>query len=913
VAVPSLRNFVKYRAKQMAPYLPAPVKRRATRLQHLRHVQRNLVHLTNPAYLGSPEEIEVSWITPKGLPDLPRAGLELAPLTDADVNVIEDWLAAGPYDGDELLDRRTDNHGDELGRVMAALRLRLLLRDQPAEPMPVTGGRVLFDARSLQTAAFGTRGIGRFARSALLATRQSAGDGQVDLLVDRALERLPEDLAGACRQVRWIHPGQEQAYDLFIQPSPMTASAEPHAAVLHSAARKVAIVFDFIPAHYPTVYLRHAPHRVEYAAALDALRCYDSFIGISHLAAQELREVLGRDPVASTVAWPREVLPPDLPDPIPARGTGPIVVMTGDEPRKNTFGALAAIGVATAGAQTRDVVVLGLAEQDVAVHHTAIHAAIRPGEFRNAAHLSDEQMHALLRDSSAVVVTSFDEGLSLPIIEALRVGATVVASDIPAHRELIGTGRYLASPNDLDGLARAINRARGNARYQQQAWRSLTQHQHETLEDVIAREVRAYHRPGSMPPVTRPTGTAAANTRLSIGIATPWVPQRSGVADFSATTCRELAKICDLTVYTTSDAKIDATIDDGITHRHIDEVLVHGSEHDAFITVLGNSHLHIPHIDLMRKVDAIAVAHDTRMVEFYMAMRSPNGAAQVMLRNTGRKELDFPFDEQIDDMRLLQNAGFWEIAQQAAALVLHSPSAAPRIEAETGVQPHVLPFATQRYPWTDEVTDAMRQAAKQRLGFADDTIHLTTFGFADIRTKMMDLVVESANWLTQWGHRVHLHIAGASRPDVAAILAARAEEGGLAGFEITGHLEDEAFRDHLLATDVGVQLRVSPLLGVSGPLSDLAAFGPTSVASVGLCVDVDTPAYVHRLPDAVSPVMVAEAVEQALANPMPHAEREQERHAYLDRKSPRRYAEMLLEVCRQTMQDQGKGQDGAIR
>ena len=106
---------------------------------------------------------------------------------------------------------------------------------------------------------------------------------------------------------------------------------------------------------------------------------------------------------------------------------------------------------------------------------------------------------------------------------------------------------------------------------------------------------------------------------------------------------------------------------------------------------------------------------------------------------------------------------------------------------------------------------------------------------------------------------------------------------------------------------------MSPLLGVSGPLSDLAAFGTTSVASVGLCVDVDTPAYVHRLPDAVSPVMVAEAVEQALANPMPHAEREQERHADLDRKSPRRYAEMLLEVCRQTMQDQGKGQDGAIR
>lgn len=898
--MPSLKNFVKYRVKQFAPYLPERIRRPYTRAQHLRHVDRNLVHLTNPAYLGNPEPDVLTWITPEGLPPLPGAGLELDPLSEDDVRIVRDWLAAGPYDGDELLDRRTDNHGDELGRVIAALRLRLLLREGPQRPGAVGGGRVLVDARSLQTAAFGTRGIGRFARSALLAARASAGDSNIDLLVDRALERLPSDLAGTCGQVSWIHPGEEQAYDLFIQPSPMTASAEPHAAVLHSGARKVAIVFDFIPAHYPTVYLRHAPHRVEYAAALDALRLYDSYIGISHLAEQELRDFIGRTPTQSTVAWPRDVLPQGEAAPRAGSGRGPMVVMTGDEPRKNTFGALAAIGVATAGTgEERDVVVLGVAGQDVAVHHTAIHAAFRPGEAKNSAHITDDQMRTLLQESSVVVVASFDEGLSLPVIEALRAGATVVASDIPAHRELIGTGGFMAPPNDLDGLARAINRARRSSSHRQRAWATLQGHRHESIEDVIAREVSEHHHSPATTTRVPSTPTQPVPRRLSIGIATPWLPQRSGVADFSYTTCLELAKICDLTVYTTSDA----IVGDGISQRHVDEIITGENPHDAFITVLGNSHLHIPDIDLMRKVDAIAVAHDTRMVEYYMAMRSPAGAAQVMLRNTGRKVLDFPFDEQIDDMRLLQNAGFWEIAQQAKALVLHSPSAAPRIEEETGVRPYVLPFATQRFPWTDEVTDEMRREARARLGFAPDVIHLTTFGFADIRTKMMDLVVESANWLTQWGHRVSLHLAGASRPDVASVLTKRAVEGGLAGFEITGYLSDEVFRDYLLATDVGVQLRVSPLLGVSGPLSDLAAFGTTSVASVGLCVDVDTPAYVHRLPDAVSPVMVAEAIECALSNPMPHEERERERTAYLDRKSPRRYAELLLDVCRSTMVD----------
>ena len=111
---------------------------------------------------------------------------------------------------------------------------------------------------------------------------------------------------------------------------------------------------------------------------------------------------------------------------------------------------------------------------------------------------------------------------------------------------------------------------------------------------------------------------------------------------------------------------------------------------------------------------------------------------------------------------------------------------------------------------------------------------------------------------------------------------------------MTGFLTDEEFRDYLLAVDLGLQLRISPLLGVSEPLSDLAAYGTTSVASGGLAIDVDTPEYVDRLPDDVSPVMVAEAMEHRLANPIPHAERERMRLEYLAEKSPRRYAELLL-------------------
>jgi len=46
--------------------------------------------------------------------------------------------------------------------------------------------------------------------------------------------------------------------------------------------------------------------------------------------------------------------------------------------------------------------------------------------------------------------------------------------------------------------------------------------------------------------------------------------------------------------------------------------------------------------------------------------------------------------------------------------------------------------------------------------------------------------------------------------------------------------------------------------------------------------------------------MVAEALEHRLAHPIPHAEREAMRLDYIDRKSPQRYAQELMDLLLET-------------
>lgn len=885
-------RVARHKARVAAMKAPGPIQTALIRRRHLAHIKANLPTLIDPAYLGATPEFTVNWISPEGMPDLPKTGLAAGRLSAGDQAAAREWLDASTYDSDELLVLRTDNHDDELGRVIAALRVRLALAERPKPPIPASGAKVLFDARSLQTAAFGARGIGRFARTALDAARAQLGDDKLVLLVDDALEVLPESVAGTCEQVTWVPDAAVTRYSVLIQPSPMTSDLSPLVSLLCSGVHKIAIVFDFIPLHYPSVYLRHVGSSVEYAAAMDALALFDEFICISHTVKRELSELLGRTELDATVAWPEDVaITGESKLGIPS---GPIVIMTGDEGRKNTYGALAAIALATAGTDSeRDVLVIGMAGQETRVHHWSIHAAMRPGEAVTAGRLSDAQMHDALNSASLVIVPSFDEGLSLPVIEALAAGANVVASDIPAHRELIGRGSYMVDPSNPKAFARAIRAYSGSRKGFASQRTRLLRHEHQGLGAVIGRSVmKNLGKTGVNLPDTH---AYVAPGNFSVGMATPWPPQKSGVADYSEAVGIELAKLCDLTVYTTADARVGH----GIKSGRVADVIAHGADHHAFVAVLGNSHFHLPMLQAMRRVDSAAILHDTRMIEFYTALRGRGGVEQLMVRGQKSRVIAPPFDEQLDDMRLLQNAGMWEIARQARPLIMHSPMSAPRIADETGVVAKMLPFANYRSPDVESVTEQMRDAARARLGLDPTRQHVATFGFIDIRTKLTDVIVESVAWLSQWGHDVHLHLVGSATPSVEEELRTRACEAGLEHFTITGYTSDEQYRDYAMAVDVGVQLRVSPFLGVSGPLSDMAACGTSAMGSYGLTIDVDTPPFIDRLPDEVSPLMVAEALEYRLAHPVPADERELQRREYLIAKSPKVYAEQLLTILRE--------------
>ncbi len=95
---------------------------------------------------------------------------------------------------------------------------------------------------------------------------------------------------------------------------------------------------------------------------------------------------------------------------------------------------------------------------------------------------STEACAELLRTCKAFAWVSEEEGFGLPVLDALRVGAPVLASDIPTNREVAGDAATYCDPLDVASIAKGLTavlergdffRAAGLARADAFSWEKV--------------------------------------------------------------------------------------------------------------------------------------------------------------------------------------------------------------------------------------------------------------------------------------------------------------------------------------------------------------------------------------------------------------------------------------------------------
>jgi glycosyltransferase involved in cell wall biosynthesis len=81
-----------------------------------------------------------------------------------------------------------------------------------------------------------------------------------------------------------------------------------------------------------------------------------------------------------------------------------------------------------------------------------------PDDVVIAGYLAEDDLQPVVARAAALCMPSHYEGFGLPVLEALAAGRPVLASDIPAHREISGGLAELLPTDDPDAWADALGR-----------------------------------------------------------------------------------------------------------------------------------------------------------------------------------------------------------------------------------------------------------------------------------------------------------------------------------------------------------------------------------------------------------------------------------------------------------------------
>lgn len=258
--------------------------------------------------------------------------------------------------------------------------------------------------------------------------------------------------------VRFTPAGQAPSLMHWTHPTPLRAKGVPNIYTLH----------DLIPLKLPHATLDDKRRYLDLCRQV--VRTADHVVAVSEATRCDAIDLLGVDEGRITTTWQATDLPTGLLDRSDAEVAaevddifsldwgGYFLFFGAIEPKKN-LGRL--VEAYLASGVRRPLVVVGarawMADDEVGFFEELIaNDAGAARRLRRYDHLPRTMLMSLVRGARAVLFPSLYEGFGLPVLEAMSLGAPVLASSAGALPEIIKDAGVLVDPYDNIAMAEAL-------------------------------------------------------------------------------------------------------------------------------------------------------------------------------------------------------------------------------------------------------------------------------------------------------------------------------------------------------------------------------------------------------------------------------------------------------------------------
>ena len=754
--------------------------------------------------------------------------------------------------------------------------------------------RLAVDLQALQIDGFADRGIGRYIAGSTAALAR-AGRVAAGLLAPELPppSGLPVDVAAA-GLARWdsieelrrlLADGGPIAHHVpapFLHTGPTDPSVlvtVPHWA--DAGVARVVTLHDLIPLRHPEHYLPTAAHQIRYRARAQWVATADLILANSDYTRGEAIELLDCDParvVTVGAGVSSFFTPADGTDNelfrywLPAVEDRPFVLtIGGSDARKGTERLVAAVAQIVKDGVDLHLVVIG----DLTDFWRArlSEAAERGGlgdRLIMTGPVGDDLLRACYRRAVLTVTPSMAEGFGLPVLESAACGTPALASATTALVEAAATPLATFDPADTAAVANAIVECLSDERRRAtivNAQRDLASRS--TWDAVARRTAEALDELGR----TLPESTwLAPSLPQRLALVGPLPPGGGGIGLYNARVLHASPTTVAIDVVTPMVASPD--LPPGIGHVPADAFGIDSrpASYDAIVYTLGNSHGHLPTIELALRypgwlwlhevrlpaVAVTALAGDddeafARQLTWWVERSYPGRAPVAAARRAGRSVLDL----------VTAGVGFVPlVAERCRGLLVNSEVARRLLELDLAPLAHhppvhVLPPAC---PPVSPVTRSAGNGSGAVPGRGGHEPVVVAFGVVSM-AKRPDLLVDAA---AQAGCPVAF--VGPCPPILAQVIGDRARAKGVSDLvTVTGAVDGPGWREWLERAALAVQLRESASGETSASVLECLAAGVPVVTNLATAAEYG-PGTVALVPSA-DPAVVAERLRSLLDSP----------------------------------------------
>lgn len=628
-------------------------------------------------------------------------------------------------------------------------------------------------------------------------------------------------------------------------------------------------LYDLIPYINRDKYLKTAAYQDWYQNKIDHLRQADRCLAISESTRQESLDHLGLPAeqvvnisAAADDRFQKLPVSPDKEDRI-RRCYGlqrPFIMYTGGiDLRKNIEGLIRAFAALPEILRKKYQLAIVCAmepESRERLEHLAQEYGLSPSDIVLTGFVADADLVFLYNLCRLFVFPSLHEGFGLPVLEAMRCGAAVIASNTSSLPEVLGRDDAQFDPRSDDAIAAKMRQALTDQAFHDALVRhGLKQSENFSWDDSARRALAAFEQlhTDSRSGETPASPMIPIDRRPRLAVVSPLPPERTGIADYCAQLLPELSWYYAIDVVVSQPEVSDPWVNDCCPIRSVEWFREHADRYDRVLYQFGNSVFHQHMFELLEQIPGTVVLHDFFLsgIQHYREEHAgEDNAWDIALYEAHGYAALHERWQVVDPVEVIDKYPCnFDVLHHATGVIVHSEFSRRLAEkwygAERATDWTVIPLLRTPSMSLD------REAARRTLGIAPDEFIVCSFGVINSK-KLSHRLLEAwlASALTNEEQVRLCFIGGNPDDDYGQALQRAIDRCGHGGrISITGWVDADTYRTWLTAADIAVQLRTQTRGETSAAVLDCMNHGlPVIVNAHGAAAEWPDDA-VCKLPD----------------------------------------------------------------